>query len=103
MTVTILDCNDREITVGKLAIYGSPPLGETDEYMVEVISISDPDGDYDDELGRGVEITPRVKVCFNDGTEEDIRTYNGTPISWVCYPNGPDEFINPADALEVIT
>jgi hypothetical protein len=106
----VVDWKNQEITVGCRCLYGTaPPFNETDEnglswedYVVVVKSISDPDGDYDDTLGRGVLIPPYVHVEFPSGEKEGIRSNRITPITWADYPDGPSFELFQVDDLEVL-
>lgn len=55
-----------------------------------IVSISDPDGDADDE-GRTIGIPPAVKVQFDDG-DEDTFTGTWTARGWWDDENAPFEF-----------
>jgi len=99
----IYDVNEEEIKVGTRCIYGAPDPEDIADVTVTVISISDPDGDVDDETGRGIEITPRVEIKFNDGTIEKIQTHNTTQLTWAHYPDFDGaEWRYDADDLEVV-
>lgn len=98
----VTDWKGREIKVGMTVIYGCPPPGQESDFRVEVMEITDFDADYNDELGRPEMYPPRVRVHFNDGTEDTVSTYNNTPYGWNDYPDGPSQLIFAADDLEVI-
>jgi len=103
MRVTVTDYAGEELKPGSFALYGAPGDGDDPrDYVVIVTSISDPDGDYDDELGRGVEITPRVSVRFASGDEDRVVSRNVTPITWACYPDGPEDVTYEVDDLELL-
>jgi hypothetical protein len=71
-TVTIQDEYGNEVVVGSRCVYGAPDDESDPNYVVTVAAISDVDGDYDDELGRGVMIPPFVTVKFENGEDEDV-------------------------------
>jgi hypothetical protein len=83
-----------EITVGSRVLYADndPATPAT------VIAISEPDGDYDDELQRGVEYPPKITLLFENDTEYDVVTYNATEIRG---PYWPEEMIYCTDDLKV--
>lgn len=60
-----------------------------EDYIAHVVAISEPDVDYDDELGRPVQYPPRVLVRFRDGGEAKVETEDVTKITWADYPDGP--------------
>lgn len=95
----ILDFNGHEIQVGSVCVYGCPEPHErnTARYLVTVEEITDPDGDYDDELGRGVAINPYVKVRFHDGDEDQI----GTSFNWNKSGMYGDPLVYDCDDLEL--
>jgi len=84
--VRIVDHKGDEIKVGTKVAYG---VNENDSYIATVTKISDPDGDYDDELERSVEIPPFVTIEFDDGDKDIVTTTNITRVSWADYPDGP--------------
>jgi hypothetical protein len=90
----IVDWKENEIRIGSRCLFG--------DTVCIVESISDPDGDYDDNLGRAVMIMPRVYVKFLDGTEDRADTHRITEITWADYPDGPELERFQADDLEVI-
>lgn len=69
VTVRTTDGEDISVddTVYAEHLYGEPVEGK-------VISISDPDGDYDDETLRPVAINPKVEVEFVNGDKEIFNT-----------------------------
>jgi hypothetical protein len=83
------------VTVGATVLYN-------DESRAVVESISEPDGDYDDELQRAVEYPPRVTVRFPDGNFDKVRSYNDTTITWADYPDGPVLSTYRVDDLKVV-
>jgi len=91
----IRDCNGRTLKVG------DPVLAGDDAYGM-VIEISEPDGDYDDEAGRAVEICPVVVVQFDDHSTDRNSTYNDTQVTWADYPDGPWHSIYVCDDVEKI-
>lgn len=92
----VRDCAGTIVNVGDKVLYD-----ENDRAAV-VTAISEPDGDYDDELQRGVEYPPRVTVRFaDDGSTWDVRSYNDTPITWADYPDGPMLSTYQVDDLKV--
>lgn len=78
----VRDSEGTIVNVGDRVIYN-------DESAAVVEGISEPDGDYHDELQRAVEYPPVVTVRFGDGTLWKTRSYNDTPITWADYPDGP--------------
>lgn len=62
-----------------------------------VTAISDPDGDVDDE-GRTIGYNPVVTVRWDDGTKEDIATYNHS-TGWDGYMADP---VWEAEEIEVV-
>lgn len=89
----VIDPYEKEVVLGSRVMYGVV----AEENVGEVTAISEPDADYDDELQRGVEVTPRVTVTFADGSTDLADTYNTSRFD---YPGG--ETIYMADDLEVI-
>lgn len=77
---TLTDYDDKPITVGTRVRYYDydpehPDWGSKDaHYIGTVTDLGEFDGDYDDELERGVFINPRVTVRFDDGTEQQYAT-----------------------------
>lgn len=98
----VTDWDGNELEVGTRAIYGSPPPGAEAEYAVTVVSISDYDVDYSDELERAECYPPRVKVRFDDGEIDTVVTHESTKITWNDYPDGPAVVVFAADDLEVV-
>lgn len=96
--VTVQDENGALIEVGTEVVFGMDP-GQRGV----VTAISEPDADYDDELGRGVMYPPKVTVRFPDGTEDMSSSHDITPIGWHVYPDGPDELVFEATDVEVAT
>lgn len=97
--VTMTDSEGVEIKIGDRVVYGDVGPGEEPQEAV-ITEITDIDGDYDDELGRGVMIPPYVKLRFpDDGTEESVRTYSTTAMTWADYPDGPREMTFASDDL----
>jgi hypothetical protein len=98
--IQIVDHKSDEIKVGTKVEYGVDV-----DNIATVIEITDPDGDYSDELQRAVEIPPHITIKFDDdGVEEVISTTNITRITWADYPDGPELLIYEADDdIEVIT
>jgi len=83
----ILDDNDVPITVGATVKVGEGPEG-----VGTVVSISDWDGDADDD-GRTIAIPPRVEVRFHtDGALDEYGCYSRSSYG----PTGCDE-------VEVVT
>lgn len=74
---SVLDANRNTVMVGDWVTVGPEP-----EDRGEVITISDPDGDIDDE-GRAYGISPSVGVQFNDCDDSFPCTcdYEGR---WFC-------------------
>lgn len=97
----VRDINGQKIAVGNRVLFGDPRPDERDLHTGEVTEITEPDADYDDELGRGVQITPRVVVRFPDGSEERTRTINMTEVTWADYPDGPAHEIFEAEEIEL--
>lgn len=96
MSERIVDCKGTTVVVGTRVLWG-------DETPATVVGITEMDADYDDELGRGVMIPPKVTVRFQDGTEDGTSTYDVTPHSWaLSYPDGPDEWLFQCDDIEVV-
>lgn len=94
---------ERVIEVGTRVLFGAPTTPEERvAYTGVVTDITDPDADYDDELGRAVEYCPRVTVKFDDGSTEIATSYNVTRMTWAHYPDGPDAVTYQADDLEVV-
>lgn len=71
MDTVVLDANGAKLEVGT-QVWVGPPTDPANLGVVE--SISDPDGDVDDE-GRGVAINPSVAVKFGDGTKDAFTTW----------------------------
>lgn len=92
---TLTDYDDRPIDIGTRVRYFDygpqhPDWGKDSQYIGTVIDLGEFDGDYDDELGRGVLINPRVTVRFDDGSEQryptseweiNVSFYETTPVS----------------------
>jgi hypothetical protein len=78
----VLDALGNVVSVGSRVLYADESLGT-------VLAISDPDADYDDELGRGVFYPPKVTVRLDDGEQDAVSTYRSTQITWADYPDGP--------------
>lgn len=100
------DWQGARIKVGTVCVYGSPPVEDDDydveEFLVKVTSITDPDADYDDELGRGVRINPKVRVEFlRDGVVDTMSTIATSEVNWSHYPDGPVHEVFVCDDLEV--
>ncbi len=100
----VKDWRGSPLSVGAHVLYGAQDPGDgTGANHGVITAISDPDGDYDDELGRGVLIPPRVTVRFDDGSTDTADThYDGPPITWSMYPDGPPS-IWTADDLELLS
>jgi hypothetical protein len=108
---TIYDCTEeREILIGSrvemewLAEENLlPPYSETTAKLIlentgTVIRVTDHDGDYSDELERGVHIPPTVIVKFDDGSEGRLNTQ-----FWdIPYMADPDEGKGYCEDLRVI-
>jgi len=93
MSFTVQDANENEIRVGsRVRVFDSEVPGT-------VTAISEPDADYDDELGRGVEYPPRVTVAFDEGGEDKFTTYTRVR-GWGDYMN--DDIPYTSDDLERI-
>lgn len=90
-SIQILDANGVEIVLG-----GKYKAGDE---AGEVVSISDPDGDVDDETGRGIQIPPYVTVRYEDGSTEEHRTYSANALTWADYPDGPAVWLFQTDDL----
>jgi hypothetical protein len=65
-----IDANGKPLKVGSRVTVGPEPGDQG-----TVVSISDLEGDVDDE-GRSIAIMPRVYVRFDDGVEDDFGTSN---------------------------
>ena len=65
-----IDADGKPLAVGSRVAVGPEPGDQG-----TVTSISDLDGDVDDE-GRSIAIMPRVYVRFDDGVEDDFGTSN---------------------------
>jgi hypothetical protein len=98
----VTDWDGAVLTVGSRVIYGSPPPGKEAEYAVTVVGISDYDVDYCDETQRPEMSPPKVKVRFDDGSEDEVATHDATKITWNDYPDGPDMLVFRAEDLEVV-
>lgn len=98
----VTDWDGAALTVGTRAIYGSPAPGKEAEYTVTVVEISDYDVDYNDELGRPEGYPPKIKVRFDDGTDDVVSTHDSTKVTWADYPDGPAVMVFAADDLEVV-
>ena len=71
-----------------------------DDIVGTVTKISDPDGDVDDDTGRGILIPPKLTVKFDDEAEEQFTGYNATPApDW--YDEEP-QFTWQFDDVEVV-
>src|SRR5215831_12723559 len=92
--IKIVDCNEVEIKLGDEVKFG------VDDAPAVIVEISDPDSDYDDELGRGVEYPPQITVKWADGLTEQTGTSNITKVTWSDYPDGPALMIYQCDDLE---
>jgi hypothetical protein len=81
MTERFVDADKKEIIVGSRVT--------VDGYLIgRVISISDPDGDVDDD-GRQIGIAPKITVEWGDGEDERFETsYTGSGYGddapWQC-------------------
>src|SRR5262245_30812948 len=102
MSFEVQDCNGSKLKVGDKVLYGDPYPEDRDNQTGKIIEITDPDGDYDDELERAVEIRPYVIVEFGNLDREKCHTYNDTPVGWNDYPDGPSHYIYQAEDLELI-
>ena len=93
--ITIVDELGDPIRVGYLAIYGCPEgEDEVTKALCEVIEISEPDWDYDDDLGCSREFPPQITVKFIDGGETTtVATRNITSHGWHTYPHGSYELL----------
>lgn len=90
----VRDCDGTALGVGDRVIFG------VDEPVGIIEQITESDADYDDELGRGVMITPRVTVRFPDGQHEIAQTHCTNRFTWADYPDGPDTYEFMADDLK---
>lgn len=73
MSDTIFDGLDNELEIGStVRVYGTRPDDELAKQHGKVVSISDADGDADDE-GRPVFYPPQVYVRFFDGVEDSFH------------------------------
>lgn len=107
MSFIVKDFRGNEIKVGSKVLYrlyGTlHSTADYQNYIAEVTGISDPDADYDDELGCAVEIPPHITIRFNSDTEGMISTENVTKITWADYPDGPEHSIYEAEEdIEVL-
>jgi len=95
----ILDPLGNELVVGSRVVYGCPDPHErnTPRYLATVYEITDPDGDYDDELGRGVAINPYVLVRWDDGETDRL----GTSFNWHESGMYGDPLVYDCDDLEL--
>jgi hypothetical protein len=82
------------LEVGSEVTYG-------DEQGV-IVALGEPDGDYNDELGRAVEITPSITVEVGR-VQFEVETMNVTRVTWADYPDGPSESTYQADDLEAVS
>ena len=65
----ILDGNGKELKVGdRVKLEGNPKAGIPDDFGV-ITKITEPDADYDDNVGHGVYYPPKVYVEFDDTGE----------------------------------
>jgi hypothetical protein len=87
---------------GTLITVGTKVTFDEDEASGVVTVISEPDGDYNDEVQRAVEIPPNLVVRLADGSLEDVRSYNDTAITWADCPDGPVLSTYRVDDLKVI-
>lgn len=94
MGQAIQDPHGRPVEVGTRVIFGTDQPGV-------VTAISDVDGDFDDELGRGVMINPRVTVALDAGGTDESTTSDTTKVTWNDYPDGPETYVFEADDLVV--
>lgn len=74
---TVIDYNDKIVRVGDNVIFWGVNTG-----IVE--KITEPDGDYNDELEQAELYPPKIYIRFKDGSEQIVKTYDKT------YYNGPD-------------
>src|SRR5262245_53962406 len=95
-SIKIVDCNEAEVKLGDEVKFG------VEDGPAVIVEISDPDGDYDDELERSVEIPPVVTVRFSDGLTEQAGTNNITRVTWGDYPDGPAEMIYQCEDIEKV-
>jgi hypothetical protein len=105
MSFEVQDCNGRKLKVGDKVLYGDPNPNDVLSHTATITKITEPDGDYDDNLERAVEICPYVHIIFDADTyeaadKEICYTYNNTPVSWNDYPDGPSHYIYEAEDLE---
>jgi hypothetical protein len=99
MSFEVQDCNGSKLSVGDRVLY--------DDYTATITKITEPDADYDDELGRAVENCPSVYITYDavvpEAADKEIcNTYNDTKVTWADYPNGPAHSIYLCEDLELI-
>lgn len=76
MTDVVKDWRGNQIEVGTPVMYGAPDTEEERRSnKATVTAISEPDADYDDELGRGVYYGSKITIRFDaSGDEETISS-----------------------------
>lgn len=92
MTEIVTDCKGTALQVGSRVRAGLPVEGDAGT----VTLITEPDGDIDDDTGRGIQIMPRVHVRFDDGVVDDFVT------SWTAQGPWDEDAPFMCDDVEVI-
>lgn len=59
----------------------------------EVISITDPDIDYNDAVQKPTMSNPEVTVKLDDTGQIVLNTEDETKVTWADYPDGPSEYV----------
>jgi hypothetical protein len=80
MSHQITDSDGMPLRVGQTVHCGVPGSHDPEDYAT-VVSISDVDGDLDDE-GRPVFFMPRVSVRYADGQTDDFATETTATGPW---------------------
>lgn len=77
---TVYDGTGKLVEIGATVRWDTDAVDPEPGYeRAEVVGITDWDGDYSDELQRGISIPPKVVLRYSDGFEQEYPTQGRSP------------------------